>query len=288
MKKQQQKSKIHFLKTGYSDCIILESNGLFAMIDAGEDTDYPPEKPNLKLPGFEKEVVEYINRNCADENGNVSFEFILGTHAHSDHIGGFDTVIEQPNIIIKKAYLKPYHEEGITNYEVTKWDNLEVYTQMVNALNAKSIPIIESFDGEKQTLGDFSLTFFNGSYIKLDKKTGENRNSVVTLVEKDGLRALLAGDMNYRYGGEKEIADAVGKVDLLKVGHHGYPGSTSSYWLKRLNPDYAVICNYSYRVMPDVRMRLKVIAKSEIFCTGSVGGLIAEFGDRLEIVKGIM
>lgn len=51
-----------FLNTGYSDCIILQSGTHFAMIDAGEDTDYPPNKPALKYPGYEKEVVEYLQK----------------------------------------------------------------------------------------------------------------------------------------------------------------------------------------------------------------------------------
>ena len=37
---------IHFLNTGSSDCIIIESNGHFAMVDAGEDTEYPANKPH--------------------------------------------------------------------------------------------------------------------------------------------------------------------------------------------------------------------------------------------------
>ena len=37
-----------------------------------------------------------------DENGRVTLDFILGTHAHSDHIGGFDTVINHPDITVKK------------------------------------------------------------------------------------------------------------------------------------------------------------------------------------------
>ncbi len=282
------KSRIHILKTGQSDCIILESNGLFAMVDSAEDTEYPPDKPNLKLPGYEKEVVEYINKHCADENGNITFEFILGTHAHSDHIGGFDTVILEDNVFIKKAYLKPYHEEGINNFERTKWDNVEVYTQMKNALGLKNIPIIESFDGKEEALGDFRVKFFNGSYVALNKRTGENRNSVVTLVEKDGIRALLAADMNYRCGGEREIADKVGRVDLLKVGHHGLAGSTSAYWVKALKPRYAVICNAAHRVFPDVALKLKTIAKAEVLCTENVNGVIAEFGETLKVKTDIM
>ena len=45
---------IHFLNTGSSDCIIIESNGHFAMVDAGEDSDYPANKPHLNYPGYRK------------------------------------------------------------------------------------------------------------------------------------------------------------------------------------------------------------------------------------------
>ena len=43
----QTSDKIHFLDTGHSDCIILESDGRFAMIDAAEDSDFPADKPHL-------------------------------------------------------------------------------------------------------------------------------------------------------------------------------------------------------------------------------------------------
>ena len=93
---------IHFLNVGHSDCIILESNGHFAMIDAAEDTDYPADKPNLKLPGYEDVVIDYLMKNCVNDDGQVVFDFVMGTHAHSDHIGGFDTVINHSNVIVKK------------------------------------------------------------------------------------------------------------------------------------------------------------------------------------------
>lgn len=281
-------SRIHFLNTGHSDCIILESNGLFAMIDAAEDTDYPLDKPHLKLPGYEDIVVKYINEHCKGNDGKITFEFILGTHAHSDHIGGFDTVINQPNVFIKKAYLKPYVEERIIEYERKRWDNLEVYQQMVNALNKKNIPIIQSFNRVCEKLGSFNVVFYNGAYVDLQKKTGENRNSVITLVEKDGLKAVLAGDMNYSRSGEKTYAPVLGKVDILKVGHHGYTGSTSSNWLKHLMPQYAIVCNSSKRINPDVRLKLKTISKSRILCTENENGIIAEFDKDIKIITDIM
>ncbi len=281
-------NSIHFLNTGLSDCIILESCGHFAMIDAAEDTDFPSDKPHLNLKGYEKEVCDYLLKNCCDNNGRVTLDFVLGTHCHSDHIGGFDTVINHPLIAVKKAFLKPYHEKDIFIMERRRWDNTEVYTQMLNALKSNNAEIIESFDNYLLRLGNFKIKFFNGAYKKPKIKFGENVNSVVTLVEINGFKALLAGDMNYKNGGERKIAKQIGKVDLLKVGHHGYAGSTSLYWTKELNPEYAVICNSSKRVYPDVNFKLKNIAHSAVYCTEDCNGVKAFFTDKIEIKTNIM
>ena len=82
--------RIHFLNTANSDCIIIESNGKFALIDSGEGNSNPRRKTEYK--GYEKEVISYIKKIAADENGNVCFEFILGTHIHYDHAGNFQAI----------------------------------------------------------------------------------------------------------------------------------------------------------------------------------------------------
>lgn len=268
---------IHFLNTGSSDCIILQSGSRFAMVDAGEDTDYPPNKPALKYPGYEKEVVDYLYKNCMGPDGMVTLDFVLGTHAHSDHIGGFDTVIDADKVVVQKAFLKPYDESGINLFERTQWDNKEVYMQMHDALIRKNVPICTAFDGDSFQMGDLKITFFNGAPAHRFRKTGENENSVVTLVECGGCRALLAGDMNWKCGGEKKIAKAVGKIDLLKVGHHGYEFSSSAFWLKTLDPDIAVILNFANRVHKSVAARIKKYSGAKTYTSADLNGLKAVF-----------
>lgn len=277
--------RIHFLNTGHSDCIILESQGKIAMIDAAEDTEYPPNKPHLNLKGYEDQVVDYLLKNFSDSEGRVNLEFVMGTHAHSDHIGGFDTVINHPNINVKTAYLKPYHEENIFFYERKSWDNVEVYTQMLDAIKANSVELIESFDRQKVKLGDFEIEFLNGTYRKRRIKFGENINSVVAVVKIGKYKSVLAGDLNYKDGDEKRLAPQIGKVDLLKVGHHGYVGSTSAFWIKSLMPKYAIVCNWSKAIYPDVRLKLEHISKSQIIATADVNGAIVEFSDNSIDIK---
>lgn len=281
---------IHFLKTGHSDCIIVESNGHFGMIDAAEDTDFPADKPWLNLKGYEDDVIDYIFKNIADENGIVTLDFVIATHCHSDHIGGFDTVINHPNVVVKEAFLKPYHNETTFILERKRWDNVEVYTQMYDALVAKNAVIHEEFEGHTFMHGDLKITLLNGKYRKRRAKFGENINSVVTLVEANGTRALLVGDLNYKDGDEKIIADKVGKVNLLKVGHHGYFGSTSARFAKILSPEYAIVTNTIKAIYPDVKYKLKKIARAKIITTVENNGIKAILNDNgnIEIQTNIM
>ena len=46
-------------------------------------------------------------------------DFILPTHCHYDHIGGFRWIINDPDITIQKAYLKPFNPEILKNMEKT-------------------------------------------------------------------------------------------------------------------------------------------------------------------------
>ena len=281
--------KIHFLNTGHSDCIILESYGKIAMIDSAEDTDFPKDKPHLNLKGYEDIVVKYLLDKFSDENGNVNIEFVLGTHCHSDHIGGFDTVINHPNIFVKTAYLKPYNEQNICRFERVRWDNTEVYNQMLDAIKKNNVELVEEFDEIKTVLGDFNIEFFNGKNRERKIKFGENVNSVGTLVTIGKSRAFLAGDINYKAGDEKRIADKIGNVDLLKVGHHGYLYSTSFYFVKKLMPKIAIFCNEMKGVYPDVKYKLKNISHSKLYATMNSNGIIACFdGENIVVKENIM
>lgn len=275
--------RIHFLNTGSSDAILLESDGKFALVDSGEDTDNPRGFKNLDLAGYEDRVLEYIKKVAADENGKVTLDFVLGTHSHSDHIGGFDTVIADEDITVNRAYLKEYDSSKIDTYEVERWDNQEVYDQMVDALNTKNVPIISQVDKTPFELGNFTVTIFNGNDIETDEKVGENDNSFGVLVEKNGTRVFLSGDIDNKTGDEDRLGEKIGKVNLLKVGHHSYTRSTSSDWVKALMPDTCVVTNKYSLVNKTTLYRIERIAGSTVLITGQENGVIAEIGDNGKI-----
>lgn len=275
--------KIHFLNTGGSDAILIESNGHFALVDAGEDTDNPRGFPGLELEGYEQKVLAYLKKNVSDKEGKIHLEFILGTHSHSDHIGGFDTIISDPDVTIDRAYLKKYDSTKIKENEVEDWDNQEVYDQMVAALTAKNIPIVSDMDGTPFQLGDFVLTLFNTTDPVSSEKVGENDQSLGVLVEKNGTRVFLAGDIDNLTGDESRFGPAIGKVDMLKVGHHSYDGSSSIGFVKNLSPKICVITNKHDNVNRSVLARYERVSKPIFLTTDKENGIIAVIGDNGKI-----
>lgn len=271
---------IYFLNTGSSDAIVLQSRGHFAMIDAGEDNDNPRGLSGLEYVGYEQEILEFLKKTAGDENGIIHLDFVLGTHSHSDHIGGFDTIISDENVFIDKAYLKEYHSENIIDKEVDEWDNQEVYDQMVEALNKKSVPIISDISSEPFQFGNFTLTILNTEYEDGSRKVGENDNSLVVLAEKGNLRALLTGDLDNCNGDEERIAESVGTVDLLKVGHHSYSHSTEKHFLKLVNPKVSVITNSYENSDKRTLRRITKYTDSSIMFSDDEGGIGAVFTDN--------
>jgi len=66
-----------------------------------------------------------------------------------------------------------------------------------------------------------------------------NDDSVVLLVRYGAFEAVFSGDLGVR--AESLLAGRVGRVDLLKVGHHGSAGSSGASWLAELRPKAAVV-----------------------------------------------
>jgi beta-lactamase superfamily II metal-dependent hydrolase len=271
------KNAIHFLPTGTSDTILIESDGHFALVDCGEDTDNPRGFEALELPGFEDDILDYLKKNASDENGEIHLDFILGTHSHSDHLGGFDTIIADKNVFVDRAYLKRYDESRIRSSEIEEWDNKEVYEQTVNALNEKNIPIISDITEKQFKLGEMNITLFNTEYETEKTDIGENDNSIGTLVELYGKKVFLAADIDNKTGDEDRLAPEIGKVDILKVGHHSYSGSTTPKWLKTLSPDVCVVTNDYERTDKNTLRRITRICHSPILVTGSENGVIVAF-----------
>lgn len=275
--------RIHFLNTANSDAIIIESNGMFAMIDAGEGNSNPRRKTDYK--GYETEVVEYIKKVCRDTAADaVYLDFILGTHCHYDHIGCYHAIITDPEIGIGKAYFKEFDPEIAKDYEIERWKIDEIYSQIIDDLNVRNIEIISDLPREPFEFGDFTLQFYNTVTPKELAGEGENAASVGIKVTKGEKIAFLAADITESCGLEDILGEQIGDVDLLKVGHHGYFGSSSADFLEQLSPEIAIVTNQLGKVYPNVKWNLTMKAKVPFYATYDCNGIIASFTDNGEIV----
>lgn len=270
--------RIYFLNTGSADAILIESDGKFALVDGAEDSDNPRGFEGLVYEGTEEYVLDCIKTIAGDENGQVTLEFVLGTHAHSDHYGGLNEVILDDSITVKQVFVKAYDESLINSFEVTNWDNLQVYEGVVHACQRKNVPLVNDLPKESFQLGNFDVTICNTEAPASDGLVGENENSLGVLLEKGSQRAFLAGDITTGGGDEDRLADEIGDVDLLKIGHHGYEGSTSKNFASKLDPEVAILTNSIHGMhKPPLRALNKVNAA--IYATKENSGIAAEFAD---------
>ena len=272
--------RIHFLNTANSDAIIIESNGRFAMIDAGEGNNNP--RRDTEYKGYEAEVIEYIKKTCINENGEVYLDFILGTHCHYDHIGCYHAVITDNEIGIGKAYFKLFNPEIAKDYEIESWKIDEVYNQIIDDLSNRNVETI-SIIPDSMTFGDFRLELFNTVTPESLAGEGENASSIGIKVIKGEKTAFLAADITKSCGLEPLLGDKIGDVDLLKIGHHGYYGSSSKEFLDNLNPEIAIVTNQLGKVYPNIKWNLIMHSKLPLYATYDCNGIIAYFTDDSEI-----
>jgi competence protein ComEC len=190
---------------GQGDSIFIElPNNDTMLIDAGEKK-------------YSKDVVDYI-KNL----GYKSISYVIGTHPHSDHIGGLGDVIEE--FQIDNVYMPKVST------------NTKTFENLLLTIKNKGLKITTA-KKDLKIVDENELTVTVLSPTK-DEYSNLNNYSVVLLLKYKNKSFLFMGDA------EKEVEnDLVGDIncDVLKVGHHGSSSSTSETFLKKTSPSYAVI-----------------------------------------------
>ena len=247
-------NKIHFINVSPtnlgSDAILLESNGHYAMIDTGEDYDFPDDS-DPRYPYHDGTNTDY--RNVMTERvmrhlknvGVETLDFILITHAHSDHIGNADELIE--NFNVNKVYMKRYSDSRITDKE-RLWDSQYNYDKVLAVASQKGIPVIQDISKEQAHfyLGDMDIQLYNSEnkYTngQLTPVVDDNSNSIISVITVNGKKIFSAGDLNnLDYLNEDRYGPIIGKVDMMKFNHHfDAEFSNTSNFLQHLHPSIVV------------------------------------------------
>ncbi len=202
-KEEKERLEVTFIDVGQADSILIRFEDQYTLIDAGNNSDG-------------KELVKYFKGLNIEE-----FKYVIATHAHEDHIGGMDDIIE--NFKIENFYIPDRVSTTIT------------FEEVLDALDKKDL-VFDSLEiNETFSLGDakFDVIYANDTAEDL------NDTSTVLRLEYEDVSFLFMGDASSKV--ENNILKSNIKSDVLKVGHHGSSLSTSTAFLNKVLPKYAVI-----------------------------------------------
>ena len=231
--------KIYFVDVGQADCILINDNNEYGLIDAGNNEDG-------------EKIVKYFK-----DLGITKFKYVFGTHAHEDHIGGMDNIIE--NFQIEHFYMP----DTITT--------TRTFEEVLDALEEKNIAFETPEEDENLT---FSDTDFKVLHVGKDKRDLNDTSIVLKLTYKN-TSYLFMGDATSSV--EKDILDKDVKSDVLKVGHHGSQYSSTISFLKKVSPKYAIIevgKNNSYNHPKEVTLKKLEDLGTKIYRTDEDGTII--------------
>lgn len=198
--------KVYFLDVGQADSILIQSDGRSMLIDAGNNKDGST-------------VVAFLKKH-----GVTKLDYVIGTHPHADHIGGMDDVID--SFTISKVIL-PKKETTTRTFE-----------DVLDAISNKNLKITKPTVGNTYSIGDakFTIVAPNGSY-----GSSLNNWSVGIRLVNGSTSFLMCGDAEKKAESDILANGLKMKADVLKTGHHGSSTSTTTAFLKAVDPNYAVI-----------------------------------------------
>lgn len=231
---------VFFMDVGQADSILIKSQDEYMLIDAGNNED------GEKLVNYFKSL------------GISKFKYVVGSHAHEDHIGGMDNIIN--NFDIEKFYMPDVLTTTETFYDVL--DALETKKIKYN------VPVIDS----TLKLGNSTVEFI---YVG-DNKEDLNDSSIIVKLTYLNTSFLFTGDASSN--SEKLILDKDLNSTVLKVGHHGSKYSSSAQFLVKVRPKYAVIScgkDNSYGHPHDVTINKLEKINAQVLRTDELGTIVA-------------
>lgn len=200
--------KVHFMDTGQSESILIQSGGKNMLIDGGTNATGG-------------KVVEYLRKE-----GITYLDYVVGTHGHEDHIGGIDAVLY--NFEVGELFL-PKQTYGT-----------HTYRDIRETAQAKQIPITVPKWKEVRTLGKVKMMFLAPNPNKIYEDV--NDSSLILRISNGKHSFLFCGDISKTLEKELSEKDVYLKSDVLKLNHHGSSDTNSMKFLKAVSPEYAVVC----------------------------------------------
>lgn len=241
--------KIHYLDVGQGDSIFIElPNNETMLIDAAESNQ-------------SENIINYL------KNLNYQkIDYVIGTHPHTDHIGGLKDIIN--TFEIGKIYMPKV-------ISTTK-----TYENLLQTIKDKNLKINTAKAGT--TIIDTDTLKINILAPNNDTYTELNNYSVVTKITYGTTKFLFMGDAEKL--SENEIKDDV-TADVIKIGHHGSSTSSGINFIKKVNAKYGIISvglNNKYNLPKEETITNWENSGNKIYLT-STNGTITAISDGTNI-----
>lgn len=231
---------IHFIDVGQADSALVTCDGHSMLIDGGNADD-----SNLVYSVLQRETDGHL-------------DYVVGTHAHEDHIGGLSGAFEADTADVTFCPVTEYDSKAFRNFK----------TRADERGGGITIPAV----GDTFTLGEASVTVVAVNSVPEDT----NNTSIVIRIVYGDTSFLFTGDAEQET--EEKILESGQDIEstVLKVGHHGSSTSTSQAFLDAVSPTYAVIScgkDNSYGHPHSETLAKLASAGVEVFRTDELGDI---------------
>ncbi len=234
---------------GQADATFIRNGDYTMLIDAGNNPDG-----------------KFISKWLRNKMNISKIDYLVATHAHEDHIGGIDIILE--DFKIGTFYMPSKESDNKTYKDVVEW------------AKKKNVKITTPKIGTKFNLGQAEC-----EVMSIDNKSDElNENSIVIQLTFGTQKFLFTADMEAVNEESRTWKD----VDVLKVAHHGSTYTSTKDFLKQVKPEIAVIScgknNDYYYPHEAVLKRLKDVGCKDVYVTKDDGTvLVTSDGNKNEV-----
>ena len=198
--------------------------------------------------------------------GTSTIDYLIITHGDFDHMGEAIYLVENFNVKNVVFNNDDFNDLELNLIKVLNENNIKYY-QNVNYIN----------------LYNNKLYFLNNTIYD-----NENDNSNVIYFNYNQFKLLFMADVGIKVEEQLIYQYNLKNIDILKVGHHGSKTSTSSNFIKEIEPKYSIISvgkNNRYN-HPDKEV-LKKLENSKIYRTDVNGSIMFKLKNNKLKIKTI-